>query len=250
MLLLEICFLMVKRELTARYRGTIFGYLWSFLNPMAFALVYFIAFKYIVRIPVEDYAVFLLTALFPWIWMSASVIAGNNSFENFQALLKTGFVKPIIVPLIVVFTELTHFLFAIPILIIILFLSALEINLLNFFFIPILIIFQTIFLISVVSIISCLSLVYRDISHMINIFVQMLFFLSPIIYPLSLVPSSYLTIYKLNPLVNFFELWRQSFYIGNIDYSLLIYPTIITFILIFIGNFVIHKIGDRAVEWM
>jgi len=250
MLLLEISFLMVKRELTARYRGTIFGYLWSFLNPMAFAAVYYIAFKYIVRIPVEDYSIFLLTGLFPWIWISASIISGTSSFENFQALLKTGYVKPIIIPLLVVFTELTHFLFAIPILLIMLFFSGFEINFLNFIFIPILMIFQTIFLISVVTIVGCLSLVYRDISHMITILIQMLFFLSPIIYPVSLVPSNYLSIYKLNPLVNFFELWRQSFYIGNIDYLLLIYPTILIFILITIAYFVIKKIGDRAVEWM
>ena len=74
MYIFEIAYLMIKRELTARYRGTIFGYLWSLLNPLAFALVYFIAFKYIVRIPVENYSVFLLCGLFPWIWISSSII--------------------------------------------------------------------------------------------------------------------------------------------------------------------------------
>lgn len=248
--LLEISFLMVKRELTARYRGTIFGYLWSFLNPIAFAAVYYIAFKYIVRIPVENYSVFLLTGLFPWIWISASVISGTSSFENFQALLKTGYVKPIIIPLLVVFTEFTHFLFALPVLMIMLFFFGLEINFLNYLFIPIIMLFQTIFLISIVTIVGCLSLVYRDISHMIHIFIQMLFFLSPIIYPLSLVPKNYLSIYKLNPLVNFFELWRQSFYIGNIDFSLLIYPSILIFIFLIISKYLIRKIGDRAIEWI
>jgi lipopolysaccharide transport system permease protein len=121
---LELTFLMVRREMIVRYRGTILGYAWSVLNPLMFALVYIVAFKYIIRIPVENYGVFLLTGLFPWLWMSGAMNGGTKGFETYQAVLKAGAVRPIIVPFFVVIIEFVHFLFSLPVVLAIVFFSA------------------------------------------------------------------------------------------------------------------------------
>ena len=64
---------LVLRDLRARYRGSFFGFLWSFLNPLLLMLVYALVFSVYLRVPMENYAVFLFTGLLPWLWFSASL---------------------------------------------------------------------------------------------------------------------------------------------------------------------------------
>lgn len=247
---LELTFLMIRREMIVRYRGTILGYAWSVLNPLVFALVYIIAFKYIIRIPVENYGVFLLTGLFPWLWMSGAMNGGVKGFETYQAVLKAGAVRPIIVPFFVVIIEFVHFLFSLPVVLAIVFYSVAAIPIAALIYFPIVFLLTAFFLFTTVCIVSCLSLVFRDLGHLIQLFVQMLFFLSPIIYPVDLVPDSFKTIYHLNPFVDLIMLWRQILYLGDVEWHLAVYPLIVSCCLC-IGAYVCFKhIGQRAVQWI
>jgi len=250
MRLIELTWLMIKREMVIKYRGTILGYIWTILSPLAFACVYYIAFKYIVRIPVENYAVFLLTGLFPWIWISSTLNNATNAFTSYQAVLKSRYINPLIVPFFVVTIEFVNFLFSIPVIIALLIYTGTNFNLSSVIHFPILIILHFVFLISASGIIACLSLIFRDLGHLIQLAIQMLFFLSPIIYPLSLVPVNYINIYKLNPFVNMIQLWRQIFNGENVDLILYAYPLIFSIFIGIISYILLNIIGKKAVQWL
>ena len=247
---LELTFLMLRREMIVRYRGTLLGYIWSVLNPLVFAMVYFVAFKHIIRIPVENYAVFLLTGLFPWLWMSNALNSGTKGFETYQAVLKSGAVRPIIIPFFVVIIEFVHFLFSLPVVFALVAFSTVPMPFSAFIHFPLIFTLTLIFLLSTVCIISCLSLVFRDLGHLIQLFVQMLFFLSPIIYPIDLVPDSLLSIYHLNPFVDLILLWRQLLYTGDVQLQLAIYPFLLSCVLCVGSYFCLKIIGNRAVQWI
>jgi lipopolysaccharide transport system permease protein len=246
----ELTFLMVRREMIVRYRGTLLGYIWSILNPLVFALVYFVAFKHILRIPVENYAVFLLTGLFPWLWMSNALNSGTKGFQTYQAVLKSGAVPAVIIPFFVVIIEFVHFLFSLPIVLALVALSPVPIPFSEFIYFPVVFAVTVVFLLSSVCIIACLSLVFRDLGHLIQLFVQMLFFLSPIIYPMDMVPESFLSIYHLNPFVDLISLWRQLLYTGDIQLHLVSYPLLLSCGLYFVSYFCLKNIGNRAVQWL
>ena len=246
----ELTYLMVRREMIVRYRGTFLGYVWSILNPLVFALVYVIAFKYILRIPVENYAVFLLTGLFPWLWMSSALNGGAKGFETYQVVLKSGAVPSIIIPFFVVIIEFVHFVFSLPIVFAIIAWSGSLIPFSSLIYFPIVFALTLFFLLTSVCIISCLSLIYRDFGHLIQLFVQMLFFLSPVIYPIDMVPESLRSVYFLNPFVNLIQLWRQLLYTGDIQLQLITYPLLLSCGLCVASYFCLKIIGNRAVQWI
>lgn len=246
----ELTYLMSRREVTVRYRGTLLGYIWSVLNPLVFAMVYFIAFKHILRIPVENYAIFLLTGLFPWLWMANALNGGTKAFETYQAVLKSGAVRPIIIPFFVVIIEFVHFIFSLPVVFALVAFSPETIPISSFIYFPLIIALTVIFLLSSVCIVSCLSLVFRDLGHLIQLVVQMLFFLSPILYPVDFVPKSLQSIYHLNPFVDLIQLWRQLLYTGDIQLHLAIYPFVLSCVLGVISYFCLKRIGNRAVQWI
>jgi lipopolysaccharide transport system permease protein len=246
----ELTFLMMRRDMIVRYRGTILGYIWSVLNPLVFAMVYFVAFKHILRIPVENYAVFLLTGLFPWLWMSNALNNGTKGFETYQAVLKSGVVNPVIIPFFVVIIEFVNFLFSLPVVFVLVAFSSVPIPFSGFIYFPLIFLLTLLFLLSTVSIVACLSLVFRDLGHLIQLLVQMLFFLSPIIYPVDLVPDSLKSIYHVNPFVDLIQLWRQLLYTGDIQLELAVYPFILSCVLCVVSYFCLKIIGNRAVQWI
>jgi lipopolysaccharide transport system permease protein len=246
---IELTYLLIRRDMVVRYRGTLLGYVWSILNPLTFALVYFFAFKYIIRIQVDNYAVFLLTGLFPWIWISSAFNNGTAGFVSFQGILKSGYVKPVVVPFLVVVIEFANFVQSLPVLLFLIFVTGTDINISITYLLAVTIL-TFVFLISMTYIISAVSLVFRDTTYLVQLVSQMMFFLTPIIYPLSFVPENFIYVYKLNPIVNIIELWRQALYLGNIQLSLFIYPLIFSLILILISYFFTNKISSKAMQWL
>tara|TARA_B100000686_G_scaffold354471_1_gene464940 strand:+ start:9400 stop:10155 length:756 start_codon:yes stop_codon:yes gene_type:complete len=246
----ELAFLMLRRDMVVRYRGTFLGYVWSVLNPLVFAMVYFVAFKHIIRIPVENYAVFLLTGLFPWLWMSNALNNGTRGFETYQAVLKSGVANPVIIPFFVVIIEFVSFVFSLPVVFALVAFSAVPIPFSEFIYFPLVFLLTLFFLLSAVNIVACLSLVFRDLGHLIQLFIQMLFFLSPIIYPVDLVPDSLKSIYHVNPFVDLIQLWRQLLYTGDVQLELAVYPLILSCILCVVSYFCSKNIGNRAVQWI
>ena len=77
---IDIVIVLLQKDLKVRYKNSILGYLWSVAHPLAFAVVFYVAFKVIVKIPVENYALFLICGLFPWQWFANSVNAAPMIF--------------------------------------------------------------------------------------------------------------------------------------------------------------------------
>ena len=109
---------LVVRELKARYRGSLLGYLWSLVNPLLLLAVYTFVFNYIFKPRMEGadpYALFLMTGLFPWIWASTSLLEGTVSLSANAGLIRKAVFPAEVLPTVSVVSNLVHFLFALPI---------------------------------------------------------------------------------------------------------------------------------------
>ncbi|MCB1190629.1 MAG: ABC transporter permease [Leptospiraceae bacterium] len=244
----ELLYLLVLKELKIRYKNSFLGYLWAIANPIAFALVYYFAFKLIMRVQLQNYSVFLLTGLFPWAWISNSLIRGTTCYKNNAFLIKKVKVNIAILPLSIVFYEMIHFFLALPILM--LFLKFTE----NIFFfewlwqIPLMILLQLNFIYPIVLISSLVNSYIHDIEYIIGIFLSLLFFLTPIVYPISMIPPKYLVYFKSNPLALLIKNWRSTFFSGYInsnDYFITLFIAFIFSILAFLVYRKSHfKLGE------
>src|SRR5512134_722392 len=114
---LELLYLLVRKDLKVRYKSSILGYVWALANPFAFAFVYWIAFKYIMRVQMENYSLYLITGIFPWLWLSTGITQATRSYPNNASLVKKVRIPRAVLPLSSVVQEMVHFLFALPVIV-------------------------------------------------------------------------------------------------------------------------------------
>lgn len=201
------------RELEARYRASVLGFLWTFLNPTFNMVVYVVVFGYLMKSQVPRFPYFLFAGLLPWLFFSTSVIAGATSVSDRKDLLTKVRFPAQVLPATVVTTNLVNFLLSLPLLV-----------LLGAFYgdyptwhvvlgVPILLV-QTAFTLAVAYLLSALNVEFRDVQHVSSNVVQMLFFLTPVLWPLStLEPAQRAVVLYGNPLASIVTAWRDILYV-------------------------------------
>lgn len=186
---------LVARELKARYRGSVLGFLWSLVNPLLLFLVYTFVFTRILQARAEGaepYALFLMIGLFPWIWASTSILEGTVSLTTNASLIRKAVFPAEILPLVSVISNLVHFLFAMPILG-----AALVVGRVLGYpvggwpavLLPIVIALQFLVVGGLTLGLAALNVHFKDVKDIVQNLLTLLFFLTPIIYPLTFVPT-------------------------------------------------------------
>ncbi len=204
---------LVSRELKARYRGSVLGFLWSLLNPLLLMLVYWLVFSVYMRNPMEHYHVFLFCGLLPWIWFSSSLLEGCNSIISGASLVKKVLFPAEVLPVVAILSNLIHFFLALPILIGFLLLSGVLPGW-NLIFFPCVIVIQLLFTLSLVLLLSALSVHYRDIQQILGNLITLWFFMSPVIYPVFQIPDKarkFVMILKCNPITHLMVAYQRMF---------------------------------------
>ena len=191
---------LVVRHLAMRYRGSLLGFLWSLLNPLCLMLVYVLVFKYYIRFnEVENYTIFLFCGLLPWLWVSSAALEGCNAVVSSGHLITKSMFPAQILPTVVVITTMVNFLLSLPLLFIFMLAGGVPIPW-TVVFLPILIVLQFFFLLGAAFFLSALNVRLRDVQHIVGNLLNLLFFLSPILYPPKIVPEPWRFLVELNPL--------------------------------------------------
>ena len=184
---------LVARELKARYRGSVLGFLWSLVNPLLLFLVYTFVFTRILQARSEGadpYALFLMIGLFPWIWASTSVLEGTVSLTTNASLIRKAVFPAEILPMVSVVANLVHFLYAMPILGVALVVGRLlghPVGGWPAVLLPVVIALQLLVVGGFALGLSALNVHFKDVKDIVQNLLTLLFFLTPIIYPLTFV---------------------------------------------------------------
>lgn len=188
---------LVVRELKARYRGSLLGYFWSLVNPLLLLAVYTFVFNYIFRPRMEGadpYALFLMTGLFPWIWVSTSLLEGTVSLTANAGLIRKAVFPAEVLPLISVLSNLVHFLFAVPILVAALIIGRFmgyQVGGWPAVLFPLVVLAQIPLLGGISVGLAALNVHFKDVKDIVTNLLTLLFFLTPIIYVLTSIPSEF-----------------------------------------------------------
>ncbi|MBD3413415.1 MAG: hypothetical protein GF421_03165 [Candidatus Aminicenantes bacterium] len=199
---------LVSRDLKVKYKGSVLGFFWSLLNPLVMLAVYTVAFKYIIKVRVENFPIFFLCAFLPWSYLNASLSMSVGAIKDNGNLVKKVYFPREVLPLSVVLSNLVQFLLTFLILIPALLFFKIDLGL-ALLLLPLVILFQTGFNLGLSYFFSASHVFFADIKHLLEIFLQIWFWLTPIIYPVSFIPEKYLVLYKLNPAVWFVEGYRS-----------------------------------------
>jgi len=199
---------MVGRDLKLRYRGSILGVAWSLLNPLAQLLVFSFVFHTVLPLNIPNYTMFLFIGLLPWSWFQSSLMGAATVILDGRALLKQPTFPTAILPVVVVMANLLHFLLALPILFIFLWLAQIQLGAL-ILLLPIIIVLQALFTLSLSYFVATLHVFFRDTQYLVGVFLFLLFYLTPIFYNADVIPAKYQMLYRLNPVLQLLEAYRD-----------------------------------------
>ncbi|MGB9631939.1 MAG: ABC transporter permease, partial [Chloroflexaceae bacterium] len=210
---------LVLRDLRARYKGSVLGYLWTQLAPLGMMLVYVVVFSLLLPAGIAQFPVFLIVALLPWNYAAESVIGGTRSIIDSAALIKKVYFPREVLPLASVFSALLNYLLSLPMMVTVMALVQLtSIGRLNFSwtlaYVPVLVLIQTVMLIGMAWLLSAVAVFFRDMVHLVGILVNIWFFLTPVIYPLGVFGEGLTArlVRWLNPMASLIEFYREVLY--------------------------------------
>lgn len=238
----------IKKDIRGRYKNSILGVFWSFLNPLLQLAVYAIVFPLIMKSDIPNYTVFVCCGLIPWTFFSTAI--SRTSFvmvENGNIIKKVYFPREIL-PISIVTSELVNFF--ISTIIILAFVLAYGMGFTWYIvFYPLILIVQYVLLIGISLLVSSLTVYFRDLQHFIGILLQLLFYATPIVYGMDIIPVSFQWILKLNPMSYIIDGYRSIFYYQRMP-DLVGHGIVfaISIVLCIVGYFIFNKLQKRFAE--
>lgn len=201
-------------DLRTRYKGSIVGFLWTFLNPLLMLAIYSLVFSTVMRIDIDYYFIFLFSGLLPWILFQSAIQSGIGSIIRNGNLIKKIYFPRQIIPLTTLFGSVINYFFGLVVLIPFLFL--LKINpIIVIIWLPIVLLVFCVFTYGLMLLLSSLNVFFRDIEHVFGVLLTAWFYFTPIVYPVDLIPVKYSFIFQLNPLNRFIVMMHDIFYYGR-----------------------------------
>ena len=250
---------LVARELKARYRGSVLGFFWSFINPLMLLLVYSFVFKYFLDqrgMGLEHYELFLFCGLLPWTWFSSSLLEASGVLISGGNLIKKVLFPAEILPIVTVLSNMVHFFFGLTILAGFLLWFQWPVNLLELAWFPLAVLVQLVLTLGFALLLSALTVHFRDIRDILGNLMTFWFFSTPIIYSYitpegkEVVGGWAGTLLKLNPFTHLAITYQEILYfkgpVGH-GYWLLVLG-VISVAFFFFGYFVFDRLRDTFAE--
>lgn len=245
---IDLITVLTQKELKVRYKRSFLGYLWSIANPLALALVFFVAFKVIMRIQIENYTLFLISGLFPWQWFSNSVNSSVMVFVNNASILKkVNFGRETLV-IATVMNDMFHFIVSIPVIGVFVIFYGLTPHISWLYGIPLLILTQFLITLGMSLAFSSINLFFRDLERLVAIFTTLLFYFTPIFYSEEMIPQKLRFLLMLNPLSGLTISWRNLFMKGVVNPSDILISFAHSLIIMAIGYIVFKRLSWRFAE--
>ncbi|MFA6743588.1 MAG: ABC transporter permease [Candidatus Neomarinimicrobiota bacterium] len=216
----ELGFFLVWRDLKLRYRQTVLGVSWAILQPFLQMVVLAIFFGRLIKVPSDGvpYPVFVYAGLLPWTFFANAVNACNYAVINNAGLIRKIYFPRLLIPLSAVGTGLVDFLLAFLMLIVIMLFYHMPVTLGMLWLIPLTILLSLTGL-GIGALLSALAVAYRDVRHIVPFLVQLWFFVTPVIYPATIISDRFKPLLNLNPMAGIVTGFRAVVLNQTIDFA-------------------------------
>lgn len=249
---------LTSRELKARYRGSVLGFFWSLANPLmlltVYTFVFSIVFKPDARGSMSPYALFLVSGLFPWIWVSTSALEGSMSLLANSGLIRKAVFPAELLPMVAVLQNLVHLLFALPIVIVALVAGRLlgfPVGGMAVFALPAILLLHLPMVSGLALGASALTVHFKDVRDLLANFLTLMFFLTPILFSLDtirhLAPVWWAV--RLNPFTPFTLAYQDVLFRGRFPEPILwVQMVLVSVVAWVIGAGLFDRLRETLVE--
>ena len=233
----------VKKEFRGKYKKSVLGILWSFINPLLQLLVYALVFPFILRVQVEIYIMFIFTALIPWNFFSTTLSQSTSVIISNGGIIKKVYFPREILPISIVLSGAINFLISCIIILVALLISGIGISP-YILFLPLILFVQCLVTLAICFVLSAFPVYIRDLEYFINVLLQLWMYITPVVYPLSQAGIGKLRyILLINPVTTPIELFRCGILgKGEVEITYLIWSWIFTIIVAVAGIMIFNKV--------
>ncbi|SRR5579875_1288671 len=210
----ELIWALALKELKIRYKRSFLGFLWALLNPLLQMIVLALVFSTVMRIGIDHYAVFLISVLLPWTFFAQSLSYAADSIVGNADLIKKVRIPKVVFPVAALTSNIINFLLSMISLVFIVLLLRYPFYV-TWLYLPVPFLALVLLTLGATFFFAALNVYYRDVSHILQIILQVWFYATPIIYPIEMF-GKYQWIFKLNPLIFALNGFRMGVYAGGL----------------------------------
>lgn len=244
---------MVVSEIKGRFAGSVGGLFWHFLHPILMLIIYLFVFVHVfkMRIGGDSFtsSIYLMAGLFPWIIMADGFMRGTSALvENANLIQKTSFPTEILTAKAVLTPLLS---FGVAIVLLMLYTAAANYSASVLLIVPLILTLQAFFSVGVVFLSSTLSIYFRDTLQLVPVMINLWLYVTPILYPVTMLPEWAQRLMYLNPVYPFVSVYQSAFLHGSVgDWSMLLLAAAWASAFFVSGAFIFNKLKYEFADWL
>jgi len=238
---------LVARDIKIKYRRSVLGVLWTLLNPLCMMVVLSVVFSNLFKFDVENFPLYLLSGQVVFTFFSDSTTSSMSAIINNSSLIKKIYVPKYLFVLSRVFSSFINLMASFTALLLVMVATRAELHW-TVFLIPIPLILLVVFCLGVGLILAAITVKFRDIMHLYSVFTTALMYLTPVIYPMSILPDWLVPIVRINPITNILIMFRDVMLNNSLlDIKSLVIAVIEAALVLIIGLRVFYKNQDEFI---
>lgn len=208
----DMVFELTHRELRGKYKGSVLGFLWTYMNPLLQIIVYAFFFSQILKSGIEAFYLYLIVSMFPFNFFTGGVLQGLGSIRYQGDLVKKVYFPRQILPIVSLTVNFINLLISFAIIYSILLISGWGINLkIQAWLIPVMII-EYFFALGLALMLAAVEVYFRDIEHIVSVIMMVWMYVTPMFYSIEIIPEQFLPMFHWNPMLYIIGMYQQILY--------------------------------------
>lgn len=247
----DMIYSLVRRELRGRYKGSVLGFLWTYINPLCQVVIYSAVFSVIFKVNIDKFYLYLIIGMMPWTFFNTSVQGGATCVRAQADMVKKIYFPREVIPISYVTSAFVNMLLSFIIVFLVVFLSGIGFKMSALLYLPLIMAIEYIFALGVAFVVSSITVYFRDLEQIVGVIMMAWIYITPIMYNMEYVPEQYKQLVVMNPMTPIVEVYHQILYyqmIPTTDYLLLAVGN--SFIVFAVGFIVFAKLDRNFAEEM
>lgn len=241
---------LVKRDLRGRYKGSFFGFIWNFINPLCQIIVYIIVFTQVYPSDIDKYYIYLISGMMPWLFFNDSLREGSGCVVRQADMTKKIYFPREILPIASVTSRFINMLLTFIVVFVLIAVSGVGFNPAVLWLLPVVMIIEYIFTLGLTLILSAVTVYFRDIEHITGVFLMALIWGTPVMYSINSSMSGWVVgIIKLNPMTHIVEFYHSILYYKELpQIAVLAGITGLSLLVLVIGEWIFSRLEINFAE--
>lgn len=246
----QMVFSLVRKDLRGRYKGSVLGFLWTFINPLFQLIVYTVAFSFILPSSIDKYYLHLFVALIPWIFFSSSIQGGASSIISAKDMVSKIYFPREVIPISYVTSCFVNMLLSFIIIFAVVIFSGVGVNLPALLCLPVVMIIEYVMALGLALLFSAITVYFRDLEHILGIITMAWIYLTPVLYPIDMIADETIKkLFYINPMTSVIVAYRDILYYAKVpDFSTLMIALVFGVVILLAGFAVFSKLKKHFAE--